>query len=532
MPYKRQTHARYEELVPVWEKMEAVLSGEAAAKGYDKDLRRDNTNLLVPFSVNMERDQWALYLHEAELPGIAEQFARTVRGGMLRKPVVIEPADDSPNTLEPWLRTRPGAGGEDLLAFLTAALWEEIKTSRAWIYVNHPGMNGVEEPDGGPPAPYMELVKARELLDWRTGMHPNTGQNALLSATVSKVVRIENDGSGNPQFVDRVWVHDLDAEGYYRLRIYEKRRSRTIDAMDPNRRRRNSFVYQILDFGSYDLVDEQTNITDADGARLREIPLFPLNGLYDPLQPVFETFCNREIHLYNKQSRKNHLLYGTATYTLVAKTDDDDVISRLQSAGLGSILQIGQNDDLDPLQIDPTALDAWASEIEAVIGQLAKMGVRMLAKEMDESGVAIELRNAGQTSQLAALSRAISQMLQRIFTFMAAWRYGSEVGTVKASLSPDLTSSGLGADEMRLVTEWYMAGAVKRETWISMAKANDFLPADYDDSDAAEKITADAVLQAILDREKEMKMSTASAGAVPGRAEDRGGQGDPGATER
>ena len=531
MPYKRQTHARYDELLPIWDKMDAVLSGEAAAKDYDKRLRRDNSNLLVPFAVSMEDDQWKLYLHEAELPGIAEQFARTVRGGMLRKPVVIEPPDDAPGTLESWLRTRPGAGGEDLLAFLTAALWEELKTSRAWIRVNHPGMSGTEEPDGGPPAPYMELVKAREVIDWHTGMHPTTGQNALLSATVAKVVRLANDKDGNPQHVERVWVHDLDDEGYYRVRIYEKRRSRTIDAMDPNRNRRNSFVYQILDFGSFNQVDEQTNITDADGARLREIPLFPLNGLYDPLQPVFETFCNREIHLYNKQSRKNHLLYGTATHTLVVRTNDKDVAAELANLALGAYIRVDEEGAVDWLQLDPTALDAWDAEIQSVIGQLAKMGVRMLAKEMDESGVAIELRNAGQTSQLAALSRAISQMLQRIFTFMAAWRYGSEVGPVKASLSPDLTSSGLGADEMRLVTEWYMGAAVKRETWISMAKANDFLPADYDDSDAAEKIRGDTVLQDILDREKEMKMSSGT-GGVPGRGEEQGGGGEPTSTQR
>ena len=531
MPFAHRSHPRYLELLPVWDRIDAVLGGEAAAKAYDKTLRHDHSSLLVPFSTKMKQDQWDFYLHEAELPGIAEQFARTVRGGMLRKPVVIEPPDGAPDTLEPWLRNRPGAGGEDLLAFLHAALWEEVKTSRAWLYVNHPG-KGTDSEDGGPAAPYMELVKAREVVDWNSGMHPETGQNALLSVTVSKVVRLTNDASGNPQHAERVWVHELDPDGYYQVTQYEKRIVGGMSMLDVARK--------VIDFGRFNVVAVETDLTDADGTRLREIPLFPLNGLYDPLQPVFETFCNREIHLYNKQSRKNHLLYGTATFTPVLKSDGNDSkgADSIRKSGLGALIELGVNDDLDVLQLDPAALEAWAAEIEAVIVQLAKMGVRMLAKEMDESGVAIELRNAGQTSQLAALSRAISQTLQRVFTFMARWRYGSGVGPVKASLSPDLTSSGLGGDEMRLVTEWYMAGILPRSTWVSMAKANDFLPADYDDSDAADKIAADKIVQDLLERAKKAEPAAPASSSptpgstTPGGPEDRGGQGAPGATER
>ena len=519
MANARYYHQRYTELAPIWGRNSACLEGQAAAKAHDKTLTHDQSTLLVPFSTRMQQDQWDFYLHEAELPGIAEQFARTVRGGMLRKPVVIDPPEGADDTLEPWLRTRPGVAGEDLLAFLHAALWEELKTSRAWIYVNHPGDR--DEPDGGPPAPYMELVKALELTDWHSGVHPLTGQTALLSATVCKTVRIGTDNDGRPVHRDRMYVHELDSQGYYRVRVFQRSTTGALPGVD---------IPGLVGFGDFEIVSTQTDITNAEGERLREIPLFPLNGLYDPLQPVFETFCNREIALYNKQSRKNHLLYGTATYTPVLKTDGDDsqAIRSLRTSGLGSLITIGQDDDLDVLQIDPAALDAWGTEIEAVIGQLAKMGVRMLAKEMDESGVAIELRNAGQTSQLAALSRAISQMLQRIFTFMARWRYGSDLEPVKASLSPDLTSSGLGADEMRLLTEWYMAGVLDRPTWIAMAKANDFLPADYNDEGADQRIADDGVLTAMFDRMMEMNAPA----ETPGGSSDQGGGGTASASQR
>jgi hypothetical protein len=44
---------------------------------------------------------------------------------------------------------------------------------------------------------------------------------------------------------------------------------------------------------------------------------------------------------------------------------------------------------------------------------------------------------------------------------------------------------------MRLVSEWYQSGIISRETFVNIAKYNDFLPADYDDEEAVAAIQTD-----------------------------------------
>jgi hypothetical protein len=44
---------------------------------------------------------------------------------------------------------------------------------------------------------------------------------------------------------------------------------------------------------------------------------------------------------------------------------------------------------------------------------------------------------------------------------------------------------------MRLVSEWYQGGIISRDTFVNIAKYNDFLPADYDDEEAVQQIQTD-----------------------------------------
>jgi len=52
---------------------------------------------------------------------------------------------------------------------------------------------------------------------------------------------------------------------------------------------------------------------------------------------------------------------------------------------------------------------------------------------------------------------------------------------------------------MRLVSEWYQSGIISRSTFLSIAKYNDFLPADYDDDSAREEIQTDPLVDTVAD---------------------------------
>ena len=52
----------------------------------------------------------------------------------------------------------------------------------------------------------------------------------------------------------------------------------------------------------------------------------------------------------------------------------------------------------------------------------------------------------------------------------------------------------LGSDWMRLVTDWYQGGLIPRKLWLEIAKANDVVPADYDDEAGRKDIESDPLV--------------------------------------
>jgi hypothetical protein len=73
---------------------------------------------------------------------------------------------------------------------------------------------------------------------------------------------------------------------------------------------------------------------------------------------------------------------------------------------------------------------------------------------------------------------------------MINWRYDLEIKSsdIKFSLSEDFNPAPLGADWLRLVTEWYENGLLPRSTWLQILKQNDIMPPDYNDEEGQQEI--------------------------------------------
>jgi hypothetical protein len=230
------------------------------------------------------------------------------------------------------------------------------------------------------------------------------------------------------------------------------------------------------------------------GERLNRIPAFPLNGQLEPVEPVLMPLIDREVALYNKVSRRNHLLMGAATYTPVVQSDmTDEEFEELVGAGLGTWLRVRKDESITVLETPTGALSDMDRAIEATVTEMAKMGIRMLSPEQAASGVALEIRNASQTAQLGTMNAKISGTMQEILAFMINWKYDSDYtgNDIDFQLSADFAATVGGEGSMRLVSEWYQSGIISRDTFINIAKYNDFLPADYDDEEAVQAIQTD-----------------------------------------
>jgi len=490
--------ASYMSMKPLWKKARAVLQGEAHSKAHDEYVERDYSNLLLPFSPSMTQQQYDFYKSEAELPGLTTQYARVLISALLRKQSQLTLPEELGEDAYNWITKDMTLDGASLFNFLDSAIWEELQTSRAWVYIDRPTVSDNELEMMSPEermtiSPYPVLIKAENVINVQIKTHPVT-RIKTLTRWVTRYITEEydNDNPWHPNYIDTVCDHYLDEGGMLVLDYYRKESgSHQVSAI-------NGVIeqeYEDSADGGFVLYD--TVYPMKFGQRLQRIPAFPLNGQIEPIEPVLMPLIDREVSLYNKVSRRNHLLYGAATYTPVVQSDmTDEEFEELVNAGLGTWLRVRKDESITVLETPTGALADMDRAIEATVAEMAKMGIRMLSPEQAASGVALEIRNASQTAQLGTMNAKISSSMQEILAFMINWKYDTDYtgNDIQFQLSSDFAATVGGEGAMRLVSEWYQSGIISRETWVNIAKYNDFLPADYNDDEAIESIQTDPLV--------------------------------------
>lgn len=491
--------AVYESMRPLWEKSRAVIGGERFAKDFDGALDVTNfTNLLIPFSPSMTPQQYAFYKAEAELPGIVAQYARVLIGGLLRKQPQLKLPDGVPDGAYDWIMTQFSQSGAPLVSFLDEALWEELKTSRTWIYVDFPKMENADKMSKSEMQevrPYPVLWNAESIVNWRYDTDSVSGEKHLQQVIVRGYEESYADNEFHPSFIDTVRVHEI-VEGFYQIRVFQKKdEAASIPVVNGKliQQYAQTASGSDLKLSAYEMIELNDGIM-ANGERLTRIPAWPFNGSQIVMEPMLMPIIDREVALYNKVSRRNHLLYGAATYTPVISSNmTDEDFDSIVAKGLGSWLKLNQGDTASVLDTPTSALSDMDRAITAAIEEMAKLGIRMLSPESSQSGVALDIRNAGQTAQLGTLNTKIGNQMASIIAFMLNWRYDLEIKSTEIGfeLSSDFKGGALGADWLRLATEWYEKGLIPRSVWLGTLKQNDVLVPDYDDSKGKAEIDED-----------------------------------------
>ena len=496
-----------------WLRNRAIIQGQQYAKDYDQ-VPDVNSNLLLPFNSTMTQAQYDHYKAEAELPGVSSQYAKMLTGGLLRKVPILEINDNRINVEETkdWIMNRFGEGNESLISFLDAALWEEMQTSRAWVQIDYPNVDleSLAPEERRQITPFPRLWNAESVINWSTATSPVSGYQRLTSVIIRSYSPAEGSTPYHPTLVDTVWVHYLDAEGLYAIDTYVNPNRSTLDARYVDGQLEQD--YPEFDRDSWTLVSTNNNIM-INGERLGAIPFFPLNGSIDIIDPSFSPIVDREVALYNKISRRNHLLYLSATYTPVVQSDSltDQEKDQLAQQGLGTWMFIGQQDSISTLSTPTQSLTDMEAAIRNGYDELTRIGVKMLSLEpnnSDQSGVALQIRNAAQNAQLATLNAKISEQIKTIIRFMIHWRTGIivEETDIRFNLSSDFARASTPTDVVRLIAEWYQGGLIPRSLFIEIMKANDIIPTDYRDDQAVAEIEEDdLVMSPRQQQEAEMR---------------------------
>jgi hypothetical protein len=430
---------------------------------------------------------------EAEVPGVSSEFCKMIIGGLLRKQPMLE-INGAPEGAKQWILDDIGSDKSNLISFLSTALWEELQTSRAFIQIDFPvvDLESLTPAERKEVKPYPILHHAENIVNWSESTDAK-GQ-VKLDQLITRYFVLEHDPNSpfHPKYVDTVQVHRLDEAGLYLIDTYIRNTSDT-----------PTFIDGGVDYNFDQLTDDwvlqgtNSNLFQ-NGKRMDYIPFYPLNGSVETVDPLMTAIVNREIALYNKISRRNHLLYLSATYTPVVKSDSlteaekDDLVKQ----GLGTWLFVNKDDTVETLQTPTNALKDMEEAIKGGYDELTRIGVKMLSLEpnnSDQSGVALSLRNAAQNAALASLNAKISESMKKIIKHMVNWRYDVNITEqdIRFNLSSDFNASPRGSDWMRLITEWYQNGLIPRSTFLEVAKNNDAIPTDYDDTKGNNEISQD-----------------------------------------
>lgn len=473
-----------------WRRARAVTSGELFAKEHDSELDLiDYTNLLVPFSPSMSPAQYRWFVAEAQLPGLVAQYLKVLVGGLLRK----EPELTLPDGVDPaatdWLRHSFTSDNKSIVHFLNEALTEELTTSRCWVSVDFP--NDLEEGDEG--RPYPVLWRAEDVINWQTS---STKGSTKLTRVVVRYVS-HSYTTENPYHADLVPTvadHYLNSDGNYQVDVYQQEANSGVHLANGELAYSHEFGFNLNSEYKWNKVSEA--LPQLNGNPLNFLPVFPLNGDYKLQPPMLTPLVDKEVALYNKVSRRNHLLYGAATFTPVVISDmNEDQFRSIVQQGLGTWMLLNQGDQVTTLQSPSDSLTNYEAAIAKDSEELSQLGIRILSPEPGESGVSLEIRNSTQLAQLGLLNTRISQTMKAIIALMVSWGLKTELGPedVDFELSADFDPTPLGGDWMRMVTEWYQSRLVPRSLWLKTAKMNDIIPADYDDEEGLQEIGQDPI---------------------------------------
>ena len=141
------------------------------------------------------------------------------------------------------------------------------------------------------------------------------------------------------------------------------------------------------------------------------------------------------------------------------------------------------------LQLDPSGIGALSEALDRKAAYMAVLGARMLAQEKSgvESGHALAIKRAGETSALARLCRALSDAVTDVLEMASEWAGGAR-GGVTYRINTEFGDIPLAAQEMTALLAMFNSGAISLETLIYNMRKAGRIEESVSDDDEKERI--------------------------------------------
>ena len=129
-------------------------------------------------------------------------------GGLLRKKPTLTLPDSVPQEAHNWIMSQFAQDGASLTSFLDSVLWEEVQTSRAWLFVDYPAVpnsDSLTAEERKEFKPYPVLWEADFVINWR--VKKDTQGKGVLDRVITYGLREDyTRNEFHPEYIETVWL--------------------------------------------------------------------------------------------------------------------------------------------------------------------------------------------------------------------------------------------------------------------------------------------------------------------------------------
>ena len=284
--------------------------------------------------------------------------------------------------------------------------------------------------------PYVSMYKAESIINWRIGRINNQMQPVLV--VLSETHEIQ--GQFETKYVPQLRVLALIEGGYTQI------------------------IYRKNDKGEWVIEGQITPIMN--GRPLPYIPFQIINANsleYEVEKSPLVDLANLNLSHYRTTADLEHGAHftGLPTPFIAGVQLDKGEVIRIGSAT--AIVSSDPQANASYLEFNGTGLGTLENLLNRKESQMAAIGARMLAPEKSgvEAAKTMEVKRAGETSVLAAHANTVSEAMETLLEWLAAWMGVS--GEIEYQLNTDYMPAHMTAQDITALVGAWQSGAISKQ---------------------------------------------------------------------
>ncbi len=397
------THTDYVKMLPYWRMMDDALSCQTEVQ--------NKGETYIPKLDGMTSTQFEAYVKRASFPLFTKHVRNTFVGMVMRKNALLN------NVPEEFVNNIDGAGTH-ILVYITKLVKQRLTYGRCASFVDYDNRAKVL------------LYPPENIINWRTKIIDNVERLSLvvLRETITDSI---DEFEEHSSFQYRVLSLEPNAKGKYtyRQRVFSND-GEVISDLRPTQRHKE----------------------------LTSIPI-EIHGGVTPQFPPLLGIAEQNFSYYRLDADYKHGLHYVALPTPYVTGIDPEEKTRPTHLGPTKMMFLPDGSIAGMIEFSGSGLQSIANAKEEIHDNIITLSSRILAPpvRVNETATAANIRNAGETANLAEMIGELSKEFTRILNYAINWK--EVVTDVSVKLNTDFIPVVLsGADVASYVASYLKGG--------------------------------------------------------------------------